>query len=136
MIKRVNFQRHKPLAFLLLAPQMLVLAIFVFWPAAQALYQAFTVSDPFGQRSTFVWFDNFRDVLTSPEYFNSIYRTAIFSTGTTASAVLAGLAFAVLVDRVVRGKSVCSSSGPMPWRRSWRACSGCSCSIRSTVRSR
>lgn len=106
MIKRVNFQRHKPLAFLLLAPQMLVLAVFVFWPAAQALYQAFTVSDPFGQRSTFVWFDNFRDVLTSPEYFNSIYRTAIFSTGTTASAVLAGLAFAVLVDRVSRGKSV------------------------------
>ena len=106
MIKRVNFQRHKPLAFLLLAPQMLVLAVFVFWPAAQALYQAFTVSDPFGQHSTFVWFDNFRDVLTSPEYFNSIYRTAIFSTGTTASAVLAGLAFAVLVDRVARGKSV------------------------------
>ncbi len=45
-------------------------------------------------------------MLTSPEYFNSIYRTAIFSSGTTASAVLAGLAFAVLVDRVVRGKSV------------------------------
>ncbi len=106
MIKRVNFQRHKPLAFLLLAPQMLVLAVFVFWPAAQALYQAFTVTDPFGQHSTFVWFDNFRDVLTSPEYFNSIYRTAIFSTGTTVSAVLAGLAFAVLVDRVVRAKSV------------------------------
>ena len=106
MIKRVNFQRHKPLAFLLLAPQMLVLAIFVFWPAAQALYQAFTITDPFGQHSTFVWFDNFRDVLTSPEYFNSIYRTAIFSTGTTASAVLAGLGFAVLVDRVARGKSV------------------------------
>lgn len=105
MIKRVNFARHKPLAFLLLAPQMLILTMFVFWPAAQALVQAFMVSDPFGVRSTFVWFDNFKEILSSPEYFNSIYRTAIFSTGTTVSAVFFGLLFAVLVDRVARGKA-------------------------------
>jgi sn-glycerol 3-phosphate transport system permease protein len=105
VIKRVNFKRHKRLAFALLAPQMLVLAVFVFWPAAQALFQAFTVTDPFGQRSMFVWFDNFTDILSSPEYFNSIYRTAIFSTGTTFGAVATGLLFAVLVDRVVRGRS-------------------------------
>lgn len=105
MIKRVNFTRHKSLAFLLLAPQMAILAMFVFWPAAQALVQAFMVSDPFGVRSTFVWFDNFKEVLSSPEYFNSIYRTAIFSTGTTASAIFFGLLFAVLVDRVRRGNT-------------------------------
>ncbi len=84
---------------------MLILTMFVFWPAAQALVQAFMVSDPFGVRSTFVWFDNFKEILSSPEYFNSIYRTAIFSTGTTVSAVFFGLLFAVLVDRVARGKT-------------------------------
>ena len=105
MIKRVNFERHRWLAFLLLAPQMLILTVFVFWPAAQALMQAFMISDPFGVKSTFVWFDNFEAILSSPEYLNSIWRTAIFSTGTTAAAVLGGLLFAVLVDRVRRGKT-------------------------------
>jgi sn-glycerol 3-phosphate transport system permease protein len=103
MIKRVNFERNKGLAALLLLPQMAILLVFVFWPAAQALFSAFTITDPFGTRSTFVWFENFEEVLSSPEYLNSIWRTAIFSAGTTTASMGSGLLFAVLVDRVRRG---------------------------------
>jgi len=104
-IKRVHFDRFTGTAVLLLVPQMAVLAIFVLLPAVEALVQAFLISDPFGQRSHFVWFENFTTVLTSPQYHNSILRTLIFTVSTTTLSMVAGLIFALLVDHMRRGKA-------------------------------
>lgn len=105
-IKRVHFDRATGTAVLLLAPQLAVLALFVFLPAVEGLVQAFLLSDPFGAHSQFVWFENFTTVLTSPQYHNSLLRTAIFTTSTTVLSMVCGLGFALLVDHIVRGKSV------------------------------
>ena len=103
MIKRVHFGQHTLLAFGLLAPQLLILGVFVFMPAAQALVQSTMMSDPFGQHWRFVGLENFKAVLQSPEYLNSIWRTVIFSSATTFLSVASGLVLAVFVDRVIRG---------------------------------
>ena len=58
MEKRVTFKGWM-LPFLLLAPQLLVSAVFFFWPAWQAVYQSLYIPDPFGLKSQFVWLGNF-----------------------------------------------------------------------------
>jgi len=51
--KRVVFKGWL-LPLLLLSPQLLVTAVFFFWPAGQAVYQSAFIPDPFGLKSQFV----------------------------------------------------------------------------------
>ena len=84
MSPRVVFP-NKVLPYLLLAPQLAITLIFFYWPASQALYQSMLREDPFGLKSKFVWFDNFRHVLADPNYLNSVKVTAVFSVSTALS---------------------------------------------------
>ena len=100
-MRRVTFD-GRWLPYLLLFPQLLILAWFFFWPAGQALFQAFTTADPFGGVSHWVGLDNFVDMLTQPEYHEAIWVTIVFSVATTALALGLGLLFALFADRAIR----------------------------------
>jgi sn-glycerol 3-phosphate transport system permease protein len=54
--KRVQFD-NRLLPYLLVAPQLVITAVFFLWPASQAVYQSFLIADPFGLGSQFVWFE-------------------------------------------------------------------------------
>jgi sn-glycerol 3-phosphate transport system permease protein len=101
MEKRVVF-RSAWLPFVLVAPQIAITVIFFFWPAAQALYYSFLVQDPFGMSSTFVWFDNFKDLFASEHYLASFRITAIFSVAVAVSGLVIALLLATMADRVLR----------------------------------
>jgi sn-glycerol 3-phosphate transport system permease protein len=104
MIKRARF-RSGPLPYALILPQVLVTLTFFYWPAAQGLWQAFSLSDPFGHRSRFVWLDNFTDLLGDPLYLKSIGITLGFSAATAAVSILLGLLIAGLANRAVKAKT-------------------------------
>jgi sn-glycerol 3-phosphate transport system permease protein len=103
--KRAIFTERR-LPYLLLFPQLFILLLFFFIPSFRALSQAFLLSDPFGNASHFVWFDNFARLLASPEYESSIWVTLWFTLATTALTMVAGLAFAFATDRVLRGRGL------------------------------
>ena len=105
MSPRVIFP-NKVLPYLLLAPQLAITLVFFYWPASQALYQSMLREDPFGLRSTFVWFDNFKHVLSDPNYLNSLRVTAVFSLSTALVSMAVALLLAVMADRAVRGRGI------------------------------
>src|SRR5262245_35672969 len=86
-LKRAHFREPRT-AYLLLLPQILILALFFFIPAIRALAQAFLLADPFGARVQFVWFDNFTALLSSPEYQSSIWVTIVFTIAQSAITLL------------------------------------------------
>jgi sn-glycerol 3-phosphate transport system permease protein len=102
MEKRVTF-RGWALPYLLLAPQVLVSAVFFFWPAGQAVYQSAFIPDPFGLKSQFVGLGNFEFLLTDPYYLASFKTTAIFSGLVTLVSMSVGLLLAAMADRVIKG---------------------------------
>ena len=104
MLKRAYFS-NRLLPYLLILPQLLIILIFFYWPAAQALFQSFMLSDPFGVRSQFVWLYNFRHLFEDPLYWKSIGITFIFSFLTTMLSLSAGLLTAALANRVLKAKS-------------------------------
>ncbi len=112
MEKRVTF-RNLWLPYLLLAPQVIITLIFFIWPASQALYQSLLLEDPFGLRSRFVWFENFKEVLTDPLYMDSLLITVVFSVSTTVLALSSGLLLAVMADRVIKGAT--AYKGALLW---------------------
>ena len=78
MQKQSIFQ-SKLLPFALVAPQLAIVLIFFYWPAAQAVLQSFLLQDAFGLSTSFVWFENYVDLLKDPAYFDAVVRTFVFS---------------------------------------------------------
>ncbi|MBT1157353.1 sn-glycerol-3-phosphate ABC transporter permease UgpA [Aminobacter anthyllidis] len=105
MSPRVVFP-NKILPYLLVAPQLAITLVFFYWPASQALRQSMLREDPFGLSSKFVWFDNFKKVLSDPNYLNSIQVTAIFSISVAAVAMGTALLLAVMAEKVVRSRGL------------------------------
>ncbi|HEY8356930.1 MAG TPA: sn-glycerol-3-phosphate ABC transporter permease UgpA [Ramlibacter sp.] len=102
MEKRVWF-RSSWLPWVLLAPQVIVITVFFFWPAAQALLQSLQQQDAFGTSVTFVGLENFRNLFNDESYLESFKTTAVFSALVAGSGILISLILAVFADRVLRG---------------------------------
>ncbi|GGH51088.1 glycerol-3-phosphate transporter permease [Comamonas phosphati] len=101
MEKRVLF-RSAWLPWVLIAPQLLIIGIFFFWPAAQAVLQSFQLEDAFGMSTEWVGFDNFRTLFSDSSYLDSFYRTALFSVLVAGIGIATSLALAIFADRIVR----------------------------------
>jgi sn-glycerol 3-phosphate transport system permease protein len=102
MEKRVVFH-SRWLPWLLLAPQGVVIGVFFFWPAAQALLQSLQQTDTFGTSVEWVGLENFRALFNDPNYLASFQTTAIFSVLVAGFGIALSLLLAVFADRVVRG---------------------------------
>jgi sn-glycerol 3-phosphate transport system permease protein len=102
--KRVKFKGWMlPLA--LMAPQLVITAVFFFWPAGQAIWQSLFIADPFGLSSTFVGLGNFEFLLGDPYYRQSFVTTAIFSSLVTLVSMGFALWMAVMADRLIKGSA-------------------------------
>ncbi|KQV81852.1 sn-glycerol-3-phosphate ABC transporter permease UgpA [Rhizobium sp. Root1220] len=96
---------NKILPYCLVAPQLILTVVFFFWPASQALFQSTQRQDPFGLKSGFVGLANFKQVLSDPNYLNSLQVTAVFSASTALLSMAVALALATAADKVVRGQT-------------------------------
>jgi len=64
------------------------------------------VQDAFGLSTTFVWFENYRELLSEHDYFASILRTFVFSFAIALSSLSLALLLAVMADKPLRGVTV------------------------------
>ena len=103
------YYHNKLLAYLLIAPQILITLIFFIWPAAQALYQSFLIEDAFGLGSEFVWFENFIFLFEDEYYLDSFGRTALFSFLVAFVSMSFSLILAGFAERVIRGELIYKS---------------------------
>jgi sn-glycerol 3-phosphate transport system permease protein len=102
MEKRVCFQ-SRWLPWLLVAPQLVVVLVFFFWPAGQALLQSVQRQDAFGSITEWVGFENFSRLLADEYYLASFKITALFSVLVATIGLSVSLLLAVMADRVLRG---------------------------------
>ncbi len=103
--KRVVF-RSRWLPWTLLAPQGLVIAVFFFWPAGQAVVQSFQQSDAFGTSVEWVGLENFRNLFNDPTYLASFWTTALFSVLVAGIGLVLALVLALFADRVIKGSGI------------------------------
>ena len=102
MEKRVAFKGWL-VPLLLVAPQLMITAVFFFYPAGQAVWQSLFIPDPFGLKSQFVGLGNFEFLLGDPYYRASFVTTAVFSGLVTLVSMGVALYLAVLADRLIKG---------------------------------
>ncbi|MFM2238777.1 MAG: sn-glycerol-3-phosphate transport system permease protein U, partial [Pseudomonadota bacterium] len=102
MEKRVRF-KSRWLPWLLIAPQMGIVLVFFFWPAAQALFQSVLQEDAFGGNREFVGLENFARLWHDSSYLASFKTTAVFSVLVAVCGLSVSLLLATMADRVGRG---------------------------------
>ncbi len=105
MEKRVSF-KSTWLPWLLLTPQLVVISVFFFWPAGQALLQSFQQSDAFGTSTEWIGLENFRMLFSDPGYLASFKTTAVFSILVAVLGLSISLLLAVMADRIIKGATV------------------------------
>jgi sn-glycerol 3-phosphate transport system permease protein len=101
-MRRAHFKNNW-IAALAVAPQLLIVFVFFYWPASQAVYWSFTLEQPWGGGNTWVGLDNFKRVLSDPTYWDSLRVSTIFALSSTALAMAMGLTLALFVDRQLTG---------------------------------
>ena len=103
--KRVRF-RSWWLPWALVAPQLVIVLVFFFWPAAQALYYSVQQQDAFGTQVVFVGLENFRALFSDETYLASFRVTAVFSLLVAGLGLSISLLLATMADRVIKGSGL------------------------------
>ena len=105
MEKRVVFHSGW-LPWALITPQVIVITVFFFWPAGQAMLQSLQQSDAFGTSVDWVGLENFRNLWNDASYLESFKTTAIFSLLVAVLGIGISLMLAVFADKVIKGSSI------------------------------
>lgn len=104
MAKQYEFP-SKGLPYLLVLPQMVIVFIFFFWPAAQAIWQSFFLQDPFGGRVIFVGLENYVMLFKDPDYWSSFGVSSLYAVIVAFTAMSVALFLAAQANKKLRGAS-------------------------------
>jgi len=102
MEKRATFS-NLWLAALFVAPQILLVFVFFYWPAGQSLYWALTLEPPFGGVNQYVGWQNFATVFADDKYWASVRVSLLFAACSTSLSIGFALVLALVVDRQLSG---------------------------------
>ncbi|MDZ4095816.1 MAG: sn-glycerol-3-phosphate ABC transporter permease UgpA [Paracoccaceae bacterium] len=94
------------LPWLLLAPQLLITAVFFLWPAGQAVRQSFLREDAFGLKSSYIGLLNYTSLFNDGEYLNALWVTVIFSVSVAGLSISLALLLALAVDRMIKSTNI------------------------------
>jgi ABC-type sugar transport system permease subunit len=106
--------RHKRridllLFILMLAPNVLFLGVFVYWPLLFQAYLSLTAWDLLSPEKLFVGLDNYSFLLTDPAFHKVLRNTAVFVASGLLGTLVIGLLLALLLDLKLRGRQVVRS---------------------------
>jgi sn-glycerol 3-phosphate transport system permease protein len=114
-MERRAYYKNGLLPWLLLAPQLLLVLVFFYWPTSQALYWAFTLEQPWGGGNTWVGLDNFLGIFRDREYWTTVVRSGFYALVSTGLSMFIALTLASFVDRSLKGTKIFQSIYVWPY---------------------
>ena len=90
---------------LYLAPTLIGLIVFVFWPIVASFQLSLNRIAPFGNQMRFVGLENYTRVLTSADYWDSVRVTLLFVLGTVPVGIALAVLLAILLAYPLRNLS-------------------------------
>jgi ABC-type sugar transport system permease subunit len=116
-----NLHRRSPgeggLGWLLALPALAIIALVSVFPIAWTFWESLHLDDlrmPWLGRP-FIGWDNYLELMTDRRLWSAFGHTAFFAATSVALELAAGLALALLLDRVVRARSLIRTVVVLPW---------------------
>lgn len=103
-------------AWIFLSPMLLVLLLVAGWPLLRTIYFSLTdatLSDIDSHQ--FIWFTNFRYLLTDPDWWLAVRNTFFFTLTSVVLEVGLGLVIALALNAHMPGRGLLRASVMIPW---------------------
>ena len=105
LIRRADRQRWRwPTAWLLLAPSLLLLGLFTYWPVAQAAWRSLVVQR-FGLMPGY-GLGNYVRLFDDPHFIQAVQNTMVYGLGTVVPSLVLALSFALALQDSTRLNAV------------------------------
>lgn len=102
MEQRSTFN-NKILPYFFLAPSLIIIGYFLFYPTFETFRLSLYRLGPFGIKKLFLGLGNFVDLFTSADYLHSFKISFVFSFSVVIFGLAISLALAVVINRKIRG---------------------------------
>lgn len=96
----------KYFSMLFLGPSLLILGLFVFYPMLKTLYISMFLTNTLGKTTVFTGFSNYANLLTSPDFINSLVVTLTYVLAVTFFTLSISLLLANLASKKLPGISI------------------------------
>lgn len=110
--KQSLIEKTKGYGYLL--PAIIILTVFMFWPFIQTIHRSLFLTNNLGQNAQFLGIENYQELLTSPNFWNSVVVTFNFVLIVVVVGVLLGFITALLCQKTFPGIKLFSTSYAMP----------------------
>ena len=98
-VTRWRPRRATLLAFALLAPSLLFLALFTYWPAVQVAWQALHNQQKIGGPQVYVGLDNFLKLFADQAFRRALANNLVYAAGTVIPSLVLALGFAMALAK-------------------------------------
>jgi len=89
--------------FLLVLPALLVLGFIIVYPFGNSLFMSMTDQNMLSATRNFIWFDNFKRILSDPNFKDVLKNTLIFVAGGTFAPFILGFIWALVLNQGFKG---------------------------------
>ena len=110
-------RKQTRLAWLMLTPALVVMALVAFYPLGQTVYDSFTDRQFLGglEPTRWVGLDNYRDLIHDTIFRDAVVVTVKFTVITVSIELLLGMIIALVVNSGFKGRGVMRAVMLVPW---------------------
>jgi multiple sugar transport system permease protein len=102
----IKIWTEKHIHDLMVLPLMIFLLLMVAFPLAYTIYLSFTEWSMGTTPPLFIGIENYKDILTEPDFWNATKHTLYIAFGSVAVEMLLGTGIALVLNRPFRGKNL------------------------------
>lgn len=102
----------EPYSFIM--PSLIIFTLFLFYPFFKTIYLSLYKTDKMGQPKLFVGLENYKDLFSSPSFYNSLIVTLVFVVIVVLGSMALGLLTAVLCNKSFPGIRAFSTAYALP----------------------
>jgi len=117
-LKKRLWNPEARLAYILIAPTLLFLAVFMFYPIIYVFVMSLYRTNQLSQLTKFIGLSNFVDRFTDHEFWMAAFRSVVWTSSGVAVKFLAGMIIAILLNVKYRGRKVFRLLFIIPWASS------------------
>jgi multiple sugar transport system permease protein len=109
------FGRDWKIAFIFMAPIVLLMTVFIAWPFIDALYTSMTIRNLATRQDQFVGFDNYIRLYRDPFYGQAVRATVLYTIGSIVAKLIFGMCAALLLHSQKRMRGLLIGLVLLPW---------------------
>jgi multiple sugar transport system permease protein len=110
-----RFLRRYWFVYALVLPAVLYRLLWTAWPLAQTIYLSFTDTNLVFRTSAFIGLQNYADLVSDDQFWNSLTLTVLYTVGTVGGELVFGMLLALLLNEKVFGRRVARTVLLLPW---------------------